>query len=123
MTMTTNLKKSAIVILLIIINFGCSKKDEDIIVKDCEKNNYGIVTINYSSNSVKHSVVITANANSTFREKISAIGVIKDTIHLKTGAYSLSISSINNANEAIDQLPILSATPTKCSERIIDANL
>ncbi len=121
--MKTNFKKITIVILIIFLNISCSKNDEEIIVKDCEKNDYGIVTINYSSNSVKHSIIITPNGSNTFREKISATGVVKDTLHLKTGSYSLSISSLNASNQVIDQLPTLSATTTKCSERIIDANL
>ena len=121
--MKTNFKKSLIVFLLITINFGCSKKDEEITEKDCEVNDYGIVSINYSSNSVKHSVIITTSGTSTFREKISAIGVVQDTIHLRPGAYSLSISSLNNANEVIDQFPALSVTAAKCSERTIETNL
>ena len=118
-----NLKKIKIVILVLLINSSCSQKDDEIIVKDCEKNNFGIITVNYTSNSAKHSLLITPNGSSTFREKITPLGKSKDTLHLKSGSYSLNISSLNNSNLVIEQLPVVNVTTTKCSERAIDANL
>ncbi len=115
------LSKIAIVILFIFLNISCSKKDEEIIVKDCKKNDYGIVTINYSSNTVRHSALITLSGTTIGRDKISAIGVVKDTLHLKTGTYFISIASINAQNQSLEELSF-SVTTTKCSERVIDVN-
>lgn len=118
--MKTQIKKTAILISSIFLTFACSNKDEEVITQNCEKNDYGIVTVNYTSGSVRHSIIITTIDSGVAREKITAAGVLKDTLHLKTNTYVLSIASVNSAGLVIDQFPAVNVTTSKCSERTID---
>jgi hypothetical protein len=114
------IKKTAIFISSIFLTFACSNKDEEVITRDCEQNDYGIVTVNYTSGSVQHAIDITTNGSGVVRTKITAAGVLKDTLHLKTNTYVLSIASVNSAGLVIDQFPVVNVTTSKCSERTID---
>ncbi|WP_254560975.1 hypothetical protein [Dyadobacter diqingensis] len=120
--MKTQLKKIAILFSSIFLTFACSNKEEEVITQDCEKNEYGIITVNYTSGSVKHAIDITTNGSGVVRTKITAVGVIKDTLHLKTNTYVLSIASVNSAGLVIDQFPAVNVMTSKCSERTIDTN-
>ncbi|MFB9108236.1 hypothetical protein [Flavobacterium gyeonganense] len=120
--MKIEIKKVVIIILLALLSYNCSNNDEKIILEDCEKHNFGVLTLNYSSNSVNHKVFILSKDLTISRTKTSAIGILKDTLHLKTGSYTLSISSFTKENQET-QIPDMSVTTTKCSERIIDVKL
>jgi len=69
---------------------------------DCETQNYGTLKISYGLSSYRHSAIVTLSGTSTTREKITAIGLTSDTLHLNPGTYVLSISSIDGGGAAID---------------------
>lgn len=89
---------------LLIVSFSsCNKKDKTSTeVKDCEKNNYAIITVNFASDTNKHSVIVTPDGSSSFREKTFNKGTTSDTIHVAPGVYALNISSLNESNQALD---------------------
>jgi hypothetical protein len=99
-----------ILILFAILIIDCKKSK-----LDCETQNYGILKITYGLSSYRHSAIVTLSGTATTREKISAIGLTSDTLHLKPGTYLLSISSINGSGLAIDTQNG-SKTITQCVE-------
>jgi hypothetical protein len=102
--------------LVIALSLSCKKSDTPS-VKDCETNNYGVVTVNFGSTSVIHSIIITYS-NSSFREKLVGIGKSTDTIHLAPGFYPASIASVNNLGQVLTQIT-KNLAATKCSEETI----
>jgi hypothetical protein len=114
------MKKSylALAFTILITTVSCSKKND---VKDCEKNNYGIATINFASGNVKHSVIITIIPAAFIRDKQINIGKTSDTLHLKPGSYLLNISSLNNNGQALDQKN-QSIAILECSEEQISVS-
>ncbi|MBS3914918.1 MAG: hypothetical protein KG003_10485 [Bacteroidetes bacterium] len=101
--------------ILIISTFSCKKNSAEI--KDCDKNNYGTITINFSSTVYRHSILITYPGSGNSREKIVAKGVASDTVHLAPNAnnYPVNVSSIDDFGAAIEQKTEF-ATITKCGE-------
>jgi hypothetical protein len=102
--------------LVIVLGLSCKKNDTPT-VKDCETNNYGVVTINFGSTSVIHSIIVTYS-NGVFREKLVGIGKSSDTIHLAPGFYPTAIASVNNLGQTITQTT-KNLAATKCSEETI----
>ena len=86
-----------ILVLFAISIIGCKKSK-----MDCEENNYGILKITYGLSSYRHSTIATLSGTAIFREKISAIGLTSDTLHLSPGTYLLNISSIDADGAAIE---------------------
>ena len=86
-----------ILVLSAISIFGCKKSK-----MDCEEKNYVILKITYGLSSYRHSTIATHSGTSIFREKISAIGLTSDTLHLTPGTYLLNISSIDAGGAALD---------------------
>ena len=109
---------------LIALALSCKKEKEaeqtpapSTVVKDCETNNYGIVKVDFSSNLLAHSIILTY-PDQTFREKIIPIGTISDTIHIKTGSFTLSFASLNTLGLALEQ-STTSNSIAKCQEMTI----
>ena len=101
-------------LILVVISFsGCKKTT----TADCETNNYGILKISYGLSTYRHSVIVTAPNPSQNRNKITAIGINSDTLHLAPASYILNISSINANGEAIDSQNG-SETITQCNETL-----
>lgn len=86
-----------ILVFLAILIFGCSKSK-----MDCETQNYGVLKITFDLSSYRHSTIATLSGTSVFKEKITAIGITSDTLHLTPGTYLLNISSIDGGGAAID---------------------
>jgi len=98
-------------LLLVIVSFpGCKKS-----IPDCEENNYGILKMSYVAGSYRHSVVVTGANPGMFREKITAIGVASDTLHLRPATYNLSVAVID-ANGLALNLQSGNAVITLCNE-------
>ncbi len=94
------------VILCVTMMFGfsCSKDGSDGDAQNlCEMQNFGVVTINYGSSTVRHGLLITTPQTQVVREKITPIGIASDTLQLKPGAHIINIASLNEQNQAIDQ--------------------
>ena len=102
-----------ILVLFVISISGCVKSKPD-----CEENNYGILKITYGLSSYRHSVVVTYPGSLSGREKITAIGVTSDTLHLPPATYPLNISSIDGGGAAIDTQNG-SGTIRQCDETLI----
>jgi hypothetical protein len=98
-------------LLLSLISFsGCTKSKPD-----CEVNNFGILKMSYVASSYRHSVVVTGANPAMVREKITAIGVTSDTLHLRPATYDLSVALID-ANGAALNLQSGNAVITQCNE-------
>jgi hypothetical protein len=110
-------KVIGLILLAFVISISCCKKDKP----DCEENNYGILKINYGLSSYRHSVLVALTGTSGFREKITAIGVSSDTLHLTPGTYSVGISSINASGLAIDTQNG-SNVITQCNESLVSVS-
>jgi hypothetical protein len=87
----------SILIIFSVVILNC-KKDKP----DCETKNYGTLKVTYGLSSYRHSVVVTPSGSISSREKITAIGVSSDTLHLAPGTYMVNISSIDGTGAAID---------------------
>jgi hypothetical protein len=106
-------KVIGLILLAFVISIADCKKDKP----DCEENNYGILKITYGLSSYRHSVLVTHTGTTYFREKITAIGVSSDTLHLAPETYSVAISSINASGLAIDTQNGSNAI-TQCKESL-----
>jgi hypothetical protein len=104
-------KTIVLALVLVVISISGCKKSK----ADCEENNYGVMKVTYGLSTDRHSIVITAPNPGENREKITAIGVTSDTLHLAPATYTLSISSINGSGLAIESKDG-SATITQCNE-------
>lgn len=91
---------------------SCRREDP---IPDCEINNFGVVTFNFTGTSLRHSILITYPGTSSVREKIVAKGKMSDTIHLRPETYQVSVSSLDNQGQAVDQTN-RTFTTTQCSE-------
>jgi hypothetical protein len=96
-----------LVLFLLIFGISCTKKNkqnsQETIV-DCQQNNYGIVTITFTDNTVEHLVKITYS-NKTFREKRIPIGVVEDTLRIKPdNLYYLNFSSLDTYDKVIENI-------------------
>lgn len=110
-------KVIGLILLSFTISISSCTKDKNA----CEENNFGILKITYGLSSYRHSVLVTLTGTSDFREKITAIGVSSDTLHLTPGNYSVGISSINASGLAIDTQNGSSAI-TQCDESLISVS-
>jgi hypothetical protein len=101
----------ACILILSTFSFSACKKDK----ADCEENNYGILSVSYGLSSYRHSIIVSNSAAYFDRDKITALGINSDTLHLAPGTYSISISSINADGLAIDTQNG-SSTITQCDK-------
>ena len=101
-----------ILILLAVLIFSCKKSK-----LDCETKNYGILKITYGLSSYRHDAIVTLSGTAMSRDKITAIGLTSDTLHLTPGTYLLSISSIDAGGSAIDTQNG-SSDITQCNESL-----
>ncbi len=99
--------------LLLTINFACSKSD----TKECEAQNYGTITVTYSSSSTASLRNLTSilTGNTFLRNKEIALGGKVDTLRLKPGTYSIKLDKLSNSGLIIFSKTV-SATVTACSE-------
>jgi hypothetical protein len=104
-------------LLFSIISFtGCKKSKAD-----CEENNYGVLKVSYGLSTYRHSIVITAPNPGENREKITALGISSDTLHLAPATYTVSIASINGSGLAIESKDG-STTISQCGENSISVS-
>lgn len=101
-------KKYSVALLIISLNvmiLACKKEDKNQTsnVKDCEKNAYGILKVEYNSAFHEHSILLTPKNTTIAIEKISPIGILSDTMHLKPGIYQASISALNNMGQVLEE--------------------
>lgn len=92
--------KKIVGLILIVSAFSfirCTKSAED-----CEKNNYGVLSVSYGLSSSRHSILFTPMGSLNSKDKITAIGVTSDTVHIKPGTYNVEIASIDAGGLAID---------------------
>jgi hypothetical protein len=115
-------RKYLLILSALFLGFSaCKKKAEEI--KDCEKNNYGVVTVTFTSTANRHSILINYPGTAYSRDEIVPKGQASDTVHLppNTVPYSFSISSLDDGGAAIDQSNKTS-TVSKCSEATLSVN-
>ena len=106
------MKPTILIFTALLFFTSCAKKET---TKDCETNNYGTIHVSFTDALVRHSILATEPGTTNFREKLLAIGVTSDTIHLAPNTWPLSISSIDNGGLAINQTSKTAIT-TKCSD-------
>jgi hypothetical protein len=104
----------AVLALPLAASLGC-EKDTDEPFKDCEKGNYGIVTVTFGATTAQHTIRIAYSATS-FRQKVIAAGNSSDTVHVRTGTYPLSISSVGSGGQVLETYNRLVVTE-RCNEQ------
>lgn len=91
---------------IILTSLLCSckkdKKAETSNIKDCEKNIYGVLKVEYNSTFVDHSILLTPKNTALGFEKITQKGPLFDTMHLKPGIYNVSVSALNDKGESLE---------------------
>lgn len=85
---------------IILVCFACQNDDGNN-ESDCKLKNYGVWTVNFGSNDVKHGILVTASDGS-FRDKTVNAGSSRDTIHLKPDTYTIEVSSLNEDDLALE---------------------
>lgn len=104
------MKKTKNFLFLIVFAFtflACKKEKETptsvTITPDCQTNNYGIIKVTFTDNTVAHSVILTY-PDQSFREKIIGIGTLEDTVRVKTGNFVMSLASLTTLGLVIEQM-------------------
>ncbi|MBK0381741.1 hypothetical protein I5M32_02105 [Pedobacter sp. SD-b] len=117
------MKISTQILLLVIIPVfivGCSKNDGNKI-KDCERYNYGIITLKYASNSPNAHGVDTYVPK--YKRKTLNKGLFQDTLHFSPGTYKLDVFAFDNAGIPIQNKHISQTVNiTSCSEQVISTD-
>lgn len=116
--------KNKSILIFIVLGFAflaCKKEKNEpapvAINPDCQTNNYGIINVTFTDNTVAHSVIV-SYPDLSFREKIIGIGTIADTLRVKTGDFTMSFSSLTNMGLVIDN-SVSSNQITTCQEYTI----
>ena len=91
-------------IILTSLLYSCKKdkKEESSNLKDCEKNIYGVLKVEYNSAFHDHSILLTPINTALGFEKITKKRFLSDTMHLKPGIYNVSVSALNDKGESIE---------------------
>ena len=116
------LKNTMLFYVFLTLIISCSSDDKQESIKDCETNNFGVLTVNFGSTETKHGILITNFGTSQSRDKIVPAGKSQDTIHLKTGTYNIEISSLNDQNQALDSQMLQNYSISKCDEKSSNVN-
>jgi hypothetical protein len=118
------MKKAKYFLFFIVFSFtisACKKEKNEptpiTVTPDCQTNNYGIIKVTFTDNTVAHSVIVTY-PNQSFREKIIGIGTLEDTVRVKTGNFTMAFASLTTLGLAIEQ-SVTSNSVTSCQEYTI----
>jgi hypothetical protein len=106
----------AVLALPLATSLGC-EKDTDEPFKPCERENYGIVTVNFGATTVQHSIRV-AYSTTRIEEKTVPAGTSTVTINVSAGTYPLSISSINASNQVLETFN-RTVVAERCNEQTI----
>lgn len=81
-----------------------------------------MLIVNFGSAETKHGILIINSGTSQSRDKIVPAGKSQDTVHLKTGTYTIEISSLNEQNQALDSDLLQNYSISKCDKKTTDVN-
>lgn len=108
-------KRSVFLLPIMLLCLACQNDDGNN-ESDCKLKNYGVLTVNFGSNDVKHGILVTSSDGS-FRDKTVNAGISKDTVHLKPNTYTIEVSSLNEDDLAIESEDMM-VSISQCDEKI-----
>jgi hypothetical protein len=113
----TLIKLPVLCMLMLTAAAGCKKKTTDTPTNtsDCNKENFGIIIVNYGKTTEKHAITVTF-PDLSFRSKTTGKGLASDTMHISPGTCQVNVASVNDAGQALEQTNFNNVSINQCKE-------
>ncbi|SDD97737.1 hypothetical protein SAMN05216464_103220 [Mucilaginibacter pineti] len=91
-------KITAVLLPFALLALGCGKSKTADTTPGCVMGNYGILTVNFASADIRHSVSVRFDGVHS-QDKALPLGAKSDTLHIKPGNFPIRMQNLDNDNK------------------------